>query len=112
MATPSPGTPAATGRLLPLTSQTQAAPLSSQQLAQARKAAQDFEAMAIGQFLAPMFNTVDMSNNLFGGGAGEQQWRPFLTDELARQIAKGGGIGIADTVLQQMLRTQEQRGAK
>jgi Rod binding domain-containing protein len=99
-------------RVLPLPGQGAGTSLSPQQVAKAQQAARDFEAVAIGEFLAPMFNTVDVSKNPFGGGTGEQQWRPMLTEELAKQIAKAGGLGIADTVLQQMLRTQEQRGQK
>jgi Rod binding domain-containing protein len=94
---------------LPLPGQGLEATLPPDQVAKARKAAQSFEAMAIGQFLAPMFNTVDLSKSLFGGGAGEQTWKPMLTDELAKQIAAAGGIGIAGSVLQEMLRSQERR---
>lgn len=72
------------------------------------KAAQDFEAMALGQFLAPMFNTVDGSKGVLGGGEGEQAWRPMLTQEMARQVAAHGGLGLAVPVFNQMLRMQEQ----
>jgi flagellar protein FlgJ len=74
------------------------------------KAAQDFEAMALGQFLAPMFDTVDTSKNVLGGGAGESAWRPMLTQEMARQVAAHGGLGLAVPVFNQMLRMQEQAG--
>lgn len=73
------------------------------------KAARDFEAMALGQLLAPMFETVDGSKGPFGGGDGEAAWRPMLTQELARHMANHGGIGLARPVLLQMLRMQEQR---
>ena len=73
------------------------------------KAARDFEAMALGQLLAPMFETVDGSKGPFGGGDGEAAWRPMLTQELARHMANHGGIGLARPVLLQMLRLQEQR---
>ncbi len=79
------------------------------QVAKARQAAQSFEAMAIGQFLEPMFNTVDLSNSPFGGGAGEQTWKPMLVEEIAKQIAAAGGVGIANSVMQEMLRSQERR---
>jgi Rod binding domain-containing protein len=83
--------------------------LPPDQVEKARQAAKSFEAMAIGQFLAPMFNTVDLSKNLFGGGAGEETWKPMLTEEIAKQITAAGGIGIAASVMQEMLRTQERR---
>ena len=74
------------------------------------KAAQDFEAMAIGQFLQPMFSTVDTSQGLFGGGAGEQTFRPMLITEMAKGIEQRGGIGLAAPVYDQMLKMQEKHG--
>lgn len=71
------------------------------------EAAQQFEAMAIGQFLAPMFETIDTSKGLFGGGDGEAAWKPILVTELARHIAAHGGVGLARPVMEQMLRLQE-----
>ena len=74
------------------------------------KSAQDFEAMAIGQFLQPMFSTVDTSQGPFGGGAGEQTFRPMLITEMAKGIEQRGGIGLAAPVYDQMLKMQEKRG--
>ena len=78
--------------------------------AHAWKAAQDFEAMAIGQFLQPMFATVDSSQGLFGGGTGEQTFRPMLITEMAKEIEQRGGIGLAAPVYDQMLKMQEKQG--
>jgi Rod binding domain-containing protein len=75
--------------------------------AQIAKAAQDFEAMAIGQLLQPMFDTVDTAHGLFGGGAGEEAWRPMLVQEIARQIEANGGLGLAKPIYDAMLRMQE-----
>jgi Rod binding domain-containing protein len=77
------------------------------QAARAWRAAQDFEAMALSQLLAPMFDTVDTSAGPFGGGAGEQAYKPFLTDAIARQMSAHGGLGLAMPVWRQMLRLQE-----
>jgi flagellar protein FlgJ len=81
--------------------------LSPAQIEKTRKAAQDFEAMALGEMLQPMFKTVDTSKGLFGGGTGEATWKPMMVDEMAKTIAKHGGIGIADSVMREMLRMQE-----
>jgi len=86
-----------------------AAALAQPATAKTWKAAQDFEAMALGQFLAPMFDTADNSKNLFGGGDGEAAWRPMLTQEIAKNIARHGGLGLAVPVFHQMLRQQEAR---
>lgn len=71
------------------------------------KAAQDFEAMAIGQMLEPMFATVDMSKGEFGGGAGEETFKPMIVTEMAKEVERHGGLGLADSVYQQMLKMQE-----
>ena len=82
------------------------------QAAKMQRAAQDFEAMALNQLLAPMFETVDTSRGSFGGGEGEQAWKPMLVQEMAKAIARAGGLGLAKPVMEQMLRMQEaqQRG--
>jgi Rod binding domain-containing protein len=87
------------------------AALTPEQIEKTRKSAQEFEAMAIGQLLQPMFNTVDTSKGLFGGGKGEATWKPMMIDEMAKMLAKSGGIGIADSVMKEMLRIQEGKNA-
>ncbi len=71
------------------------------------KSAQDFEAMVLGQLVAPMFATVETSKGVFGGGAAEEQWRPMLSQEIGKHVARGGGLGLAVPVYHQMLRAQE-----
>ena len=71
------------------------------------KAAQDFEAMAIGQLLKPMFDTVDTANSAFGGGSGEEAWKPMMIDAMAKKIAAHGGFGLAAPIQAAMLRMQE-----
>jgi Rod binding domain-containing protein len=93
----------------------QAAPdateLASPGSARAWRAARDFEAMALSRLLAPMFETVDTSSGMFGGGSGEEAWKPFLTDAIGKQMAARGGIGLAVPVYRQMLRMQERATA-
>ena len=81
--------------------------LPPQQVARIQKSAQDFEAMAMGQMLAPMFETVDTSKGPFGGGSGEEAWKPMMVNELGKQMAKSGGLGLARPIMEQMLRMQE-----
>ena len=69
--------------------------------------AKDFEAMALAEMLGPMFNTVDSARGMFGGGSAEQTWKPMLTQQLAKQMAASGGLGLAMPVFRQMLRMQE-----
>jgi Rod binding domain-containing protein len=75
--------------------------------AKLRKAAQDFEAMAIGQFLEPMFDTIDTAHSMFGGGEAEAAWKPMMIQEIGKQIEAHGGLGLADPIYAAMLRIQE-----
>ena len=86
---------------------TVARPASPADPAKIAKSAQDFEAMAIGQLLEPMFDTVDTAHGLFGGGAGEEAWKPMLVQEFAKQIEAHGGLGLAKPVYDAMIRMQE-----
>ncbi len=74
-----------------------------------RKAAEDFTAVALNELLSPIFDTADESDGFFGGGAAERAFKPLLVNEIAKQIARGGGLGLAEPVYQQMLRLQETR---
>ena len=62
--------------------------------------------------LQPIFDTVDTAHDPFGGGEGEAQWKPMLVNEMAKQIAAGGGLGIARIALAQMIHMQEQQDAR
>jgi Rod binding domain-containing protein len=55
--------------------------------------------------LAPMFENLD-TDGLGGGGAGERMFRPMLVEQYAKAIAQAGGIGLADSVIAEMLRMQ------
>ncbi len=84
-----------------------AAALPPQRFAELTQAARNFESMALGQLLEPMFATVDPSAGPFGGGDGEKQWQSFFVAEIAKKIEAGGGFGLAQPVLAAMIRMQE-----
>jgi len=77
--------------------------------AKLHRAAEDFAAVALGEMLNPMFDTVDTAGGLFGGGAAEATFKPMMIAEIAKQIARSGGLGLAEPIYQQMLRMQEGR---
>ncbi|MBV9813520.1 MAG: rod-binding protein [Acetobacteraceae bacterium] len=84
-----------------------AAELSDPRTARIWKVAQDFEAMALGEMLKPMFKSVDTSQDPFGGGNAEATWRPMLIEEYAKGMERRGGIGLAAPVFRQLLHNQE-----
>lgn len=81
--------------------------LPPDQVQKIRRSAQEFEAMAVGQLLTPIFDTVDNSTGPFGGGPGEAAWKPMMVAELAKGIAKRGSFGLTGPIMEQMLRMQE-----
>jgi len=70
-----------------------------------KKAAQDFESMMLSQLLAPMFNALD-TDGIGGGGSGEAMFRPMLVDNYAKGMAAQGGVGVAQSVLAELVRMQ------
>ena len=73
--------------------------------AQAEEIAQQFERMFITEMLQPMFSGIE-TDGPFGGGQGEDVFRPMLLDQYADAVARGGGVGVADAVLKEILRLQ------
>ena len=61
-----------------------------------RKAAQDLEA----SFLREMLKSAGLNatQSAFGGGIGEEQFASFLTEAQAQELARAGGIGLAETI--------------
>jgi peptidoglycan hydrolase FlgJ len=74
--------------------------------AQAVKAAEDFEAVFINEFLGAMFEGVP-TEGPFGGGPGESIFRSMMIDQYSKTIASQGGFGLADAVKRQLLTMQE-----
>ena len=72
-----------------------------------RATAEQFEASFLSQMFKPMFEGL-RTDGPFGGGEGEETWRSFLIDAMAKQTVKAGGIGLADQVVAQMIKMQEQ----
>lgn len=83
---------------------------ASQALESTRKAAQDFEAFFASQMLQPMFEGVE-TNEMFGGGIGEDTWKSMMVDQYGKEIARSGRLGIADQVMSAMLQAQEKANA-
>lgn len=75
--------------------------------ARMRETAEQFEASFLSQMLKPMFEGLK-TDGVGGGGEAEAQWRSFMIDAMAKQAVKAGGIGLADQVVTQMLKVQEQ----
>lgn len=71
-----------------------------------REAAVELEAT----FLAEMLKSAGLgkSRDSLGGGAGEDQFGSFLVMEQARQIARTGGIGLAESLFKALLEKNDE----
>ena len=81
---------------------------STQDLARRGKigeTAQKFEASFLSVMMQSMFEGVKTSEP-FGGGQGEEMFKSLLTESMAKEVAKAGGVGLADTVQREMLKMQ------
>lgn len=72
----------------------------------ARDAAEQFEAVFIAQMMQPMFDSIPTDGPM-GGGHAEGMYRSMFVNEAGKEIARNGGIGIADTVYRELLKLQE-----
>ncbi|MBI1340204.1 chemotaxis protein [bacterium] len=73
--------------------------------AEAEKVAREFERMFLAEMLQPMFAGIK-TDGPFGGGSSEEMFRPMLIDRYAEAMANAGGIGIAKSVLGEILKLQ------
>lgn len=60
------------------------------------EALQHFESMVLATFVGTMLP--QDSGGLFGTGSAGQMWQSFLAQQIAGEMAKAGGIGIAETL--------------
>jgi Rod binding domain-containing protein len=76
-----------------------------------KQAAQQFEAVFLGEMFSHMFDGVKV-DPMFGGGQGEKMFRSMLVQEYGKEMAKGQGIGISSQLQSMMLKMQEARQTK
>lgn len=71
------------------------------------EAFQKFEAMVLQTFLQSILP--QDAESVYGKGIAGDMWKSFLAQELGQQMARAGGIGIADRVLGDYYMAQDQR---
>jgi peptidoglycan hydrolase FlgJ len=93
------------GAPLPLSTTPQPRREDDPALAEARRAAEEFEAVFLAQMLAPMFEGLE-TDGLGGGGMGEEIFRPMLVERYAAALSQSGGVGLADSIVRELMRLQ------
>jgi peptidoglycan hydrolase FlgJ len=73
--------------------------------ARIKKTADDFEASFLSVAFNQMFEGVSTSAP-FGGGMGEEAFRSFLTEAMAKSMVQQGGIGLSDQVAKELMKLQ------
>lgn len=81
--------------------------LPPEQAKKIAKTSEDFETMFLENTLERMFASAGEEGPLGENGTGGATWRSMLTNEYAKNISKSGGVGIAKSVMGEMLRIQE-----
>ena len=66
--------------------------------------AKEYEATFLSIMFGQMFEGT--SRTLFGGGPGEEAFTGFLTDAMAKQVSRHGGVGLAKNLAADMLKMQ------
>lgn len=75
---------------------------------QIKGTARDFEASFLSIMVGQMFDGV--GDGPFSGGEGEQMFKSFMMDAMAKQMAKAGGIGLSGPIQKEMLKLQGLQG--
>lgn len=78
----------------------------AKQIEKIEQTAREFEAVFIAEMMKPMFEGIS-TEAPFGGGKGEEVFRGMMMQEYGKMISQTGGLGIADSVKNQMIQMQE-----
>lgn len=71
----------------------------------AQDTARQFEAVFLGQLFQAMFATVEQGE--FSGGHAEEMFQGVLAENMGSAVAANGGIGLAPSVVETILKLQE-----
>ena len=83
-----------------------AAPKPTANAAKADAASKEYESVFISQFLGSMFSGIK-TDELTGGGQGEEMFRSLMINEFGKSIEQQGGFGLASQMTAQLLKNQE-----
>lgn len=70
-----------------------------------RASAVELEGAFLNTLVGEMFASLP-SDGPFGGGFAEETWRSMMAEEYAGAFADAGGIGLADSILRELVATQ------
>ena len=71
------------------------------------KQAVELEGVFLNTLMKEIFSSIDTQEESFGGGFAEETWRGMQAEQVANSLAAQGGIGLADSLMSDLLRLQE-----
>ena len=108
-----------TSSIAPLAASATASTLPSTKVMQLRQQAEDLEGIFLNTLMKEMFASLKSESAEAGGGFAEDTWRGMQAEQMANSLAQGGGIGLAEAILPDLIAAQEaaqnataSRGAK
>lgn len=72
-----------------------------------RQQAHDLEGVFLNTLMKEMFSSIKTDDKDFGGGYAEETWRGMQAEQMSNAVANAGGIGLADSILSELLSMQE-----
>lgn len=73
------------------------------------EAAREFESVFLSQMFETVWQTVP-TDGAMGGGMGESIFRSMMVQDIGKQFAQQGGIGLAPFIKAELLKLQEGKG--
>lgn len=81
-------------------------PKSDPRTAALYEKASELEGVFLNTLVAEMFKGLE-TDSMFGGGHAEETWRGMMAEQYASDMAKAGGVGLADQIVASLIETQE-----
>ena len=79
---------------------------SQDPLRRMRQQAKELEGVFLNTLMKEMFSGID-TKGAFGGGFAEETWRGMQAEQYAAAMAEAGGIGLADSLMADLIALQE-----
>lgn len=81
--------------------------LSPARIGHLREQAKELEGIFLNTLMKEMFASLKTDESAMGGGFAEETWRGMQAEQMADAIAQGGGVGLADALLPDLIAAQE-----
>ena len=85
----------------------QGATIAPAKMTQLRQQAEELEGIFLNTLLKEMFASLGTEDDGMGGGFAQDTWRGMQAEQMANSIAQGGGIGLAENILPDLIAAQE-----